>query len=198
MELEVIAVHLNEEEAIIKEAKKVYFLAEYDELLRNMVDDVTQIQQLDTKQFHSVIRMAAGSHVLPLIVEQEIARRLEAHLLRANDLFTLVFRFQNIGEEWMRVKIAVFHTLQKYPSDATLLFMGKQEGIWDVPLYEEMTERSVSFNPFHTRVLVQVKGQSYMSSFHTAPQKKLAKQYASVEVLASIAGVTLSTTASEP
>ena len=75
--------------------------------------------------------------------------------------------------------------------------MGQQARLWDAPTYEETTEWRVTFYLFHARVSVQVEGQYYVSSLHTAQQKKLAKQRASAEVLANIAGVTLSVTTSE-
>lgn len=188
IELETIAAHLNREEASIKSAKGEHFREEYDEKLQKMIKEES-LASLHQKQFHSVIRKAAEEQTLALEIAQEIHRRLEHMLLKVNDLYTLVFRFQNIGEEWERIKLAIFQFLQKNPSYAAMLLnIGHQIGKWKVLGYDE--PRNL-LGHFQVKVSIQYEGQEYTSSFHTALQKEHAKQLAIVEVLANIAGVVL-------
>nr|MBA2286676.1 RNB domain-containing ribonuclease [Ktedonobacteraceae bacterium] len=119
-ELEAIAEQVNTVEQLIKDAKKAFFLNEYDEPLRRALAEAVQSQgdaprplsHLDAKHFHSLIRMAAQGADLSPVIEQELYSRLEEQALNTHDIFTLVFRFQNTGEAWERVKRTVLHWLQ--------------------------------------------------------------------------------------
>jgi ribonuclease R len=205
-ELEAIAAQVNTEEATIKDAKKAFFLAEYDQPLQRIIQEATQddtssaqpLAHLDAKHFHSVLRMATEGHVLLPAVEQELYRRLEEQTLEAHDLFTLVFRFHNSGETWERVKRAVLHWLQDHPSSAvSMLQMGQQILGWESPTREIMNHGTLHARIFQARVTVKVAGQSYISSLHTATQKDLAKQRADAEILAAIAGIKVVSTSAE-
>lgn len=199
-DLETIATQINAIETSIKDAKKVHFLAEHDEQLQKIVADATEshantsrpLDHFDVKQFHSILRMMASSHVLQPAVEQEIIKRLEEQRLAAHDVFTLVFRFHNSGDAWERIKQATLQWLQSNPHHAiSLLMMGQQAQKWEEPLCEVTATGSGNQMLFQAKASVKMEGQYYTSSLHTAPQKELAKQRACTEVIAKIAGIEL-------
>jgi ribonuclease R len=192
--LETIATHVNEEEDRTKDAKKAYFLAEYDRELQNTIthqgESDRSLESLDAKQFHSILRMAAQGHTLPPSIEQEIYTRLENQRLYANDLFTCVFRFQNRGDVWERVKQAGLQWLQDHPHHAVSIFlMGQQALGWEEPVCEITAQGRENEQVFQARAQAHIHGQLFTSSLHTAVQKERAKQQAFAELLAAIAGV---------
>jgi len=144
MELETIAAHVNAEEATMKDAKKAHFLDEYDEPLRKVLQEAEEAQattprpleHIDVKQFHSMLRFTSEGHLLPPAVEREIVTRLDEQRLRTNDIYAILFRSQNSGDEWERVKTAVLQWLQGNSHDAVqLLLMGYQAQKWEKPSY---------------------------------------------------------------
>ena len=188
LELEARADPLNTKEAIIKATKRGHFRSEYDEQLQKQREEKS-LPSLDQKQFHSVIRKTAEEQLLTSEIVLEIYRRLEEHLLKGNDLFTLVFRFQNSDEEWDRIKQAVCRFFQKNPAQAAMIYnSGLQMGKWNVLRYEERLD---FLGRFQAQVVIHYEGQEYMSSFHTASRKDRAKHLALADVLATIAGVVL-------
>jgi len=187
-ELETLSLALNRQEAIIKAAKPEQFLRERDEHLQKRIEE-EPIASLDHKQFHSVIRRAAEEHVLTPLIEQEIYRRLERTLLKDNDLYTLIFRYHNSGEEWERIQQAVCRFLQKTPAQAAMLYnRGQQEGKWTVVRYD--TTQNVR-GQFQAHMTLHCEGQNYTSSLHTALRKDRAKYLAFADVLATLVGVVL-------
>jgi ribonuclease R len=196
LEMEEKATYINGEEQKRRAAKKSHFLATYDKELQNILpasegkEDISMLlRDLDAKKFHSVLRIAAEGHILSSVLEQEILRRLELRSLKANDIFTLVFRFQNTGEEWQRVKVAALRWLAKQPDLAiSILLMGEQTLSWGAPRYEESGDPD-NAGLFQAIVRVSIAGQNYISSPHMAKQKSLAKQSACAEVLVKIAGI---------
>jgi ribonuclease R len=203
LELATIAMHINTEEATVKDARKAHFLGAYDEHLRDIIQDAERADvsagrvfaHLDAKQFHSVLRMAAEGQTLQPPVEQEIFRRLEEQMLRVHDLFTLIFRYQTSGESWERVKHAVLTWLQDHPHHAVnLLSIGQQILGWKAPTWEITDSGPPHKKIFQVRATVIIAERSYTSSLHTAWQKELAKQRACAEILAKIAEVKITLT----
>ncbi len=199
-ELEAIAAQVNTVEQFIKGARKAFFLSEYDEPLRRAVAEALESQtssarplgHLDVKYFHSLIRMAAQGADLSPAIEQEIYNRLEEDTLNTHDIFTLVFRFQNTGEVWERVKHAALLWLQSQPHHAiTLLMMGQQALGWEEPTCAETAEGPGHQRTFHARTALTIEGRRYVSSLHAAPHRDLVQQRAWAEVLAHVAGVDL-------
>ncbi|MEO6893288.1 MAG: RNB domain-containing ribonuclease [Ktedonobacteraceae bacterium] len=199
-ELEAMAEQVNTVEQLIKDAKKAFFLNEYDEPLRRALAEAVQSQgdaprplsHLDEKHFHSLIRMAAQGADLSPVIEQELYSRLEEQALNTHDIFTLVFRFQNTGEAWERVKRAALYWLQSQPHHAiTLLMMGQQALGWQEATCEETAEGPGHQRVFYAWAAVTVEERRHISSWHAAPNKDLAKQEAWAEVLAHVAGVDL-------
>lgn len=195
-QLETIAAHINRQEEQMKEARARSFLAAYERHLRQTVGEATQagelvpLAALDAEHFHSLLRMAAEEHILSPAVERELFRRLEAHSLDAYDLFTLVFRFQNEGDRWHRVKAAVIGELVHRPQDAiSILFMGHQALLWGEPRCEVTAQKADPMPLWSARVSVTRSGQHYMSAWHQARKKELAKQYASIEILAQLSNI---------
>jgi len=185
-ELEALSLALNIQEAIIKAAKPEHFLREHYEHLQKRIEEES-IDSLDHKQFHSVIRRAAEEHALTPLIEQEIHRRLEQSLLTPNNLYTLVFRYHNSGEEWERIQQAVCYFLQKNPAQAVMLYdRGKQEGKWQILRYDQMINLG---SHYQVQVTLHCEGREYTSSSHTA--LKHARQLAIADALAMIAGVVL-------
>ncbi|MBO0790730.1 MAG: RNB domain-containing ribonuclease, partial [Ktedonobacteraceae bacterium] len=193
-----IAEHINGAEDDMKDAKSAHFLAAYDKEIRKTVVEAAQepsaspLADLGTKKFHSVIRMAAASDALSPAIEQEILRRLEQQMLYANDIFTLVFRYQNKGEAWEKVRRAALEEIQRQPYLAiSILLMGHQSLGWGTPHYEVRPSGVNHRMLFKASVKVTAAEQQYASSQQVATQKELAKQLASAEVLAKIAGIEL-------
>ncbi len=195
-QLETIAAHINRQEEQMKEARARSFLAAYERHLRQTVGEATQagelvpLAALDAEHFHSLLRMAAEKHILSPAVERELFRRLEAHSLDAYDLFTLVFRFQNEGDRWHRVKAAVIGELVHRPQDAiSILFMGHQALLWGEPRYEVRQQATEVAPIWKARVSVTRDRQRFLSGWQQATKKERARQLASLEVLAQLAGV---------
>jgi len=197
-DLETIADQVNAAEEEMKEAKLAYFRGTYDEQLRGLLvagapDQDTSsrpLSELDAGHFHSVLRMAAEAQVLRPDVEHELLRRLDAQRLGAHDLFTVLFRFQQSGEAWERMKQASFAWLQSHPHYApSLLVMGQQALGWGEPEWEITTRGEAREGNFQARALVTIAGQQYRSSWHTSTQKVRAKQAAGAGLLVRIAGV---------
>ena len=187
-ELEALSLSLNAQEAIIKAAKPKHFLREYHEHLQKRIEE-EPIESLDPKQFHSAIRRAAEEHALTPLIEQEIYRRLELTLLKDNDLYALVFRYHNSGEQWERVHRAVCSFLQHHPEQAAMLYnRGQQEGRWAIIRFD--TTQTLRRH-FQARLTLACEGQEYSSSVHTAVRKERAKHLALVDVFASLVGVVL-------
>jgi ribonuclease R len=197
-DLETIADQMNAAEEEMKEAKLAYFRGTYDEQLRGLLAagapeqeaSTRPLSELDAGHFHSVLRMAAEAQVLRPDVEHELLRRLNAQQLGAHDLFTVLFRFQQSGEVWERVKQASFGWLQSHPHYApSLLVMGQQSLGWGEPEWETTPHGPGRTGNFQARALITIVGQKYTSSWYTSTQKARAKQAAGAELLARIAGV---------
>ena len=193
-DLKRIAGQINTTEEEIKEAKQAYFRGTYDEQLRDMIamsaqdedDSAGSLGDLDAGQFHSVLRMAAESGVLHPAVEEEFLARLDAELPGAHDLFTVLFRFQQSGAAWKRVRQAALEWLQSHPYHApSLLVMGQQSLGWDEPEWEVIPHEG----NFQAQAQISIDGQWYSSSWHTSSRKAQARQEAGAELLARIAGV---------
>ncbi len=196
--LEAIAEHVNAVEKRNKEAKQAHFLAVYDNQLRQMIEEAKKeqnprpLEQLDARHFHSMLRMAAETHVLQPELEQELLTRLSEDRVQAHDLFTLVFRYPQKGEVWERVKRDLLTWLQEHPHHAvSMLMMGKQSFGWSEPDWRISPIWSGMQQTFQAQAWVLVDGKVYSSSVRHAPQKDRAKQLASAELLAQIAGVPL-------
>ncbi len=188
VELEAQALPFNTTEASIKAAKRGHFRGEYDSILQMHLEG-TPLASLDQKRFHTVIRKVAEEQSLTPEIEQEILRRLDQQLLKANDMYTLVFRFPNRAEEWQPIKEAVCTYLQKEPADAAMILnSGQQQGKWNVLGYGEPHTLP---GYFRANVSLTYSGQTYTSSWQTAGKRERAKQLAIVDVLATIAGVTV-------
>jgi ribonuclease R len=187
-ELEELALPLNAQEGRIKAEKRGYFRGAYEEQLQKEREEES-LATLDQKRFHTVLRKAAEEQQLTPEIVQEISRRLDLELLKDNDLYTLVFRFPNTTEEWQPIKEAVFAFLQEHPSYAAMLLnRGQQQGKWIVLGYEQ----PLTFGSFQVNVSLEYEGKTYTSSWQTAGKRERAKQLAIVDVLATIAGVALS------
>lgn len=199
-ELDTIAVYVNEVSDAIKDARRAHFLAEHDEQLRQNIAQSTDAQSattrplesLDAKQFHSTLRIAAETHNLQPAIEQELLSRLddEKQPLYAHDIFTLVFRFQNEGEDWDRVKMAVLHWVQRNPHHAISIFMmGRQALGWEEPQWMLSLTGPANQRRFNAQASVSIAGRLYTTSLQNAAQKDRARQLAIAELLVQIAGV---------
>jgi ribonuclease R len=195
-QLETIAAHINRAEEQMKEARARAFLLAYEQNLQRAVGETTHtgnpavLANLDAQHFHSLLRMAAEGHALHPAVERELFRRLEAHLLDAYDVFTLVFRFQNEGDTWQRVKTAAVRELVHRPQDAiSMLVTGQQALLWGAPNYEVKQQERAPVPLWKARLSVMRAGQRYTSGWHRATKKEQARQLAAIEVLAKLAGV---------
>ncbi|GER88943.1 hypothetical protein KDW_31050 [Dictyobacter vulcani] len=188
-ELEDLALTFNAKERGIKAEKRWHFRGEYDGILQTALEKVPLVS-LDQKHFHTVIRKAAEEQSLTPEIEQEILRRLKQQLLKENDLYTLIFRFPNSAQEWQQIKQAVFSILQKKPAYASMVFnTGQQQGKWFMRRYEQPF---TSPGYYQARVSLDYLEQTYTSALYTAEKKERAKQLAILDVLATIAGVVLS------
>jgi dsRNA-specific ribonuclease len=201
-DLKRIAGQINTAEEEMKETKQAYFRGTYDEQLREMIEMSAQneetaasaLSNLDAGQFHSVLRMAAESGILQPDVEEELLARLDAELLGAHDLFTILFRFQQNGAAWERVKRASLEWLQSHIYHApSLLVMGQQSLGWDEPEWEVMP---VGTN-FQARARINIAEQRYRSSWHISSRKADSRQAAAAELLARIAGIEIAPAASD-
>lgn len=180
-DLEALASLLNVTEARIKKDKLTHFRREYDDHLSPQCEEGFTL--LDQKQFHSVIRKAAEEQRFSLDIVQEILHRLEQGELKANDLYTLVFRFQNAGEEWECITRAVCRFLQDNPAQAMMVFhCGQQRGQWTIVKYDKMSMVS----PFQVQVSIHTEGGDYRSSVYTASKREHARQQAIADVLTQI------------
>ncbi len=195
-ELEEKAAYLNKVEQERKAALKEHFLAAFDRDLRQALFEpgeeglAAHLNQLETEPFHSLIRIAAQSSALFPELEQAILKRLTQRDLRANDLYTLVFRYPTSGEAWQRMKQAVIQSIGAWPEEASqLLRMGAQASLWSTPAYDESEEGSEQFRPFRASVRVFKEGQPVTSASHTASKKALARHLASHDLLIRLAGV---------
>jgi ribonuclease R len=194
-ELEHIAEAINRQEQQVKEAKSHHFLTRHDRQIARMIAGNGEdhrdpsLDHLDAKTFHTVIRIAAEGQVLFPAIEQEILRRAEARQLYAHDLFTLLFRFKTSGAAWERVKRSVLQELASAPEHAPgMLLMGQHALGWTSPLYEFSSALEKQASSFQARVSVNIAGRDYISAWRRAPQKRRAKQLASADLLARIAG----------
>lgn len=195
-DLATIAAHINGEEDKIREARKAHFLAEYLEPIRKTMTQGEQAEEassrpfvnLDARTFHSALKMAAQEHALSPGIEQEIYHRLDEQQLSVHDIFTLVFRFQNIGEEWDRITRASLQWLERYPYHAVSIYlMGQQLHGWPAPRCDIVAIGKDHQRTFQASATALVDGQLYRSSRHSAAQKDLAKQYALLEIVSKIA-----------
>ncbi len=196
-ELVSIAEAVNRKEEVVKEARQNHYLALHDRHIEKLVasesgDSIASgrsLTRLDARTFHSVIRIVAEGQVLFPAIEEEILRRLEARQLYAHDLFTLLFRFNTSGPAWERVRKAALQKLANTPEHAvSILLMGQHTLGWSVPTFEFSDSLKAHPSGFLARVSVSIADQMYVSAWQQAPQKSQAKQLASVEVLARIAG----------
>nr|BBH96038.1 hypothetical protein KTA_42370 [Thermogemmatispora argillosa] len=200
-ELEKIASHLNEVERSLKAEKPAYFLSLYEQQLQRQVEEALAQQGdsprplagLDARRFHSLIRIAAQSQLLPPIIEEEILARLQADALGPHDLFTLLFRFPTAGQTWERIKRAALHSLCRQPQHAvSLLAMGQQILSWEAPTYEEETLSEKGEPPTFTACAsLCLEGQRYRSAAYRAQRKDRARQLACADLLVRISGLEL-------
>jgi ribonuclease R len=188
-ELEAIAHSLNAKQASIIAAKPAYFRSAYEKQLQQRLEEGS-LESFTQKEFHGVLRKAAEEHALTPAIEQEIGRRLERSLLKDNDLFTLLFRFENSGEDWQRIKQSACSFLQHPPSYAGMVFhAGVQTGKWQPLDYDDQGKDVLG--RFRARASLSCEGQEYASAVHVATRKDWAKYLAYAEILATIAGVTI-------
>jgi len=193
-ELETMAAHINAEEDQMRDAKKVHFLAEYQEPIRRAIVQGEQTQrerpfaQMESGAFHSALKMAAEEQRLSPNVAQELFYRLDEGRLSAHDIYTLVFRFPTSGEEWNRVKQAALDWLERHPHHAASLYlMGQQQYGWE-DFHDEITAIGKDHQRvFQARISTIIDGQRYTSSLHQATQKDRAKYAALAEILRHIA-----------
>jgi ribonuclease R len=193
--LEAKAAVINREEQARKAAQKSQFLSVYDTELQQSIeeseegDEATRLIALDTRRFHSLLRIVAQSQALSPALEKEILRRLELHLLKANDLFTLLFRFPTTGgEPWQSLQEALLRWLPQQPDFAvSILLMGQQTLGWGMPSYNE-EEHPDTPGRFEATVRITLPGKDYSSTSQRASQKALARQFACVDLLGKIAG----------
>jgi ribonuclease R len=189
--LDAYATHLNREEQESKEARKSAFLSAYDNEIQQLTTEPS-LTHLDAKQFHSVLRIAAANSSLQTTVEEEIYRRLQEHQLQANDLFTLIFRFRNSGPQWDELRRAAIQSLSQTPHLAiSMLQMGQQILSWGEPVYEIANTETDYGKNFTARAMLMIADQQYISSRYSAAQKEKARQTASVNLVARIAGIEL-------
>ncbi|HEU5228935.1 MAG TPA: RNB domain-containing ribonuclease [Ktedonobacteraceae bacterium] len=195
-DLETIAAHINAEEDKIRDAKRAHFLTEYQEPIRRAMMQGEQaatgagrpLAHLDARTFHSALKMAAEEHALSPGIEQEIYRRFDQQQLSVHDIFTLVFRFQNSGEEWDRVKRAALQWLAQHPHHAISIYqMGQQQHGWEAPHYKITPTGKDHQRIFQASATALVDGQRYHSSLHSAAQKDQAKQHALLEIVGKLA-----------
>ncbi|WP_069806008.1 RNB domain-containing ribonuclease [Thermogemmatispora onikobensis] len=200
-ELEEIASHLNEVERSLKAAKPAYFLSLYEQQLHQQVEEALAqggessrpLAGLDARRFHSLVRIAAQSQLLPPVIEAEILARLQEDALGPHDLFTLLFRFPTAGQSWERVKRAALSFLCRQPQHAiSLLAMGQQILGWEAPTYEEQTLFSNEGQPCFTACAgLRLTDQSYRSATYQAQRKDRARQLASADLLVRVSGLGL-------
>ncbi|WP_052889027.1 RNB domain-containing ribonuclease [Thermogemmatispora carboxidivorans] len=198
-ELEEIASHLNEVERSLKAAKPAYFLSLYEQQLQKQVEDALAqggegsrpLAGLDARRFHSLVRIAAQSQLLPPVIEAEILARLQEDALGAHDLFTLLFRFSTAGQSWERLKRAALSSLCRQPQHAiSLLAMGQQILGWEAPTYEEQTFFSSGGQPcFMACASLRLTDQHYRSATYQAQRKDRARQLASADLLVRVSGL---------
>uniref|UniRef100_UPI0035E42EBC RNB domain-containing ribonuclease n=1 Tax=Thermogemmatispora sp. TaxID=1968838 RepID=UPI0035E42EBC len=198
-ELDEIASHLNKVERDLKAAKPAYFLSLYEQQLQQEVEEVLAqgggrarpLAGLDARRFHSLVRIAAQSQLLPPAVEEEILARLNSDALGPHDLFTLLFRFPTTGQTWERVKQAALSSLCRRPQHAiSLLVMGQQILGWQAPIYEEQTFFGREGRPWFTaRASLHLGNQCYCSATYQGPRKDRARQLASLDLLIRVSGL---------
>jgi len=192
-ELEAMAAHINTEEDQMRDAKRVHFLAGYQEPIRRTIAQGEQASserpfaQLESGVFHSILKMAAEEQRLSPAIAQEFFHRLDEGRLSPHDIYTLVFRFPTRGEEWDRVKQAAMNWLEQQQHAASLYLMGQQQYNWEAPHYEVTTTGKDHQRVFQARASTVINGQCYTSSLHQAPQKDRAKYAALAEILSDIA-----------
>lgn len=193
-ELEAMVAHINAEEDQMRDAKRVHFLAAYQEPLRKTIAQGEQalserpFAHLERGVFHSALKMAAEEQRLSPGVAQELFHRLDEGRLSAHDIYTLVFRFPTSGEEWDQVKQAALHWLEQHPHHAASLYlMGQQQYGWEAPRYEITATGKDHQRVFQARVSTVIDGQHYRSSFHQAIQKDQARYTALTELLRHLA-----------
>ncbi|MBX5450515.1 RNB domain-containing ribonuclease [Thermogemmatispora sp.] len=200
-ELEKIASHLNEVERSLKEEKPAYFLSLYEQQLQRQVEEALAQQGasprplagMDARRFHSLIRIAAQSQLLPPVIEEEILARLQADALGPHDLFTLLFRFPTADQAWERIRRAALSSLCRQPQHAmSLLAMGQQILGWEAPLYEEKTSSGKGEPPSFTACAsLCLAGQCYRSATYRAQRKDRARQLACADLVVRISGLGL-------
>jgi ribonuclease R len=193
--LEEKAAYLNAQERIRKDAKKRYLLTTYEKELQSETldsegnEDASALEVLGANKFHSILRIAAQAHLLSASLEQEIFRRLEQQLFQANDIFTLVFRFENTDKRWQHLKKAALQSLEKQPHFASsILLMGTQTLGWGELDVEESEEGPANARLFHASAHVWIAGRQYISSPCVAQQKALARHLACTDLLAKVGG----------
>ncbi|GER83462.1 hypothetical protein KTAU_20990 [Thermogemmatispora aurantia] len=200
-ELEEIASHLNEIERSLKAEKPAYFLSLYEQQLQRQVEEALAqggehprpLAGLDARRFHSLVRIAAQSQLLPPVIEEEILARLHEDALGPHDLFTLLFRFTTTGRNWERVKRAALSSLCRQPQHAiSLLAMGQQILGWEAPAYEEQTLFGSGGQPcFSACVSLRLADQCYRSATYRVQRKDRARQLASADLLVRMSGFEL-------
>ncbi|MBX5456555.1 MAG: RNB domain-containing ribonuclease [Thermogemmatispora sp.] len=205
-ELEEIASHLNEIERSLKAEKPAYFLSLYEQQLQRQVEEALSqggersrpLAGLDARRFHSLVRIAAQSQLLPPVIEEEILARLHEDALGPHDLFTLLFRFPTAGQSWERVKRAALSSLCRQPQHAiSLLVMGQQILGWEAPTYEEQTLFGSGGQPcFSACVSLRLADQCYRSATYRVQRKDRARQLASADLLVRMSGFELEEIAS--
>jgi ribonuclease R len=195
--LQQIASYLNErEETLLEEERQELQLDRECVVLQIFMSSDGEVQKkatleaADAQFFHEILLVMVAQPDLPVLLEQEIIRRIEGGQLPPYDLLTCLCRSPHERSPWRRVKIAGIAWLQHHPNLATtLLSLGSQVLAWDTPTYRERWEGSDNARLFHASAELLVASQLHTSNVQTAHQRSRAKQLACLDLLARIAGV---------
>jgi ribonuclease R len=170
--------------------KKAEYLKEKDKAETRKTIEAEQLNDLDSKQFYKVIKIAANEDLLNENVEKQIYNRLLNNELKARDLFTILFEGNKENENWHKIKYEVMTYLEKNPFYATsIVIIGTQVLDWSSLQYETNSSGEAHKKLFSSVASVVIDGVTFSSEPQTASYKKQAEQFAAISLLEIILNI---------